>query len=84
MAQLTAPSQTWSGTQDFGPVAKPAGASLASIQPATPTDWQTGTPGRTVTATIQVSIDGRDPGQPLFIGADGIKSSISSTPKPEQ
>src|SRR5438093_1345830 len=58
MSQLSVPSQTWSGTRDFGPVAKPAGASLVSIQPTAPTDWQTGTAGRTVTATIQISTDG--------------------------
>lgn len=56
MATTNIPSQTWTaGTHNVGPFIKPTGAKLISVQLATPTDWVTGTAGRTISATVTKS-----------------------------
>jgi hypothetical protein len=55
MATLTVPSQTWAGTQTYGPVALPPGIHNVRIapDPGSANDWTTGAGGRTVTATFE-------------------------------
>ena len=54
--QFPIASQLWAaGSHPFGPFVKPSGAKEISVQLTTPTDWQSGPAGRTVTVTVTKS-----------------------------
>jgi hypothetical protein len=49
---------------------RPADGRLVSLQLATPTDWVTGTPGRTLTVSVQKSLGGGTNWIPAASGGD--------------
>lgn len=55
MPTQTVPSQTWSGTHTYGPVALQPGIHNVNIapDPGSANDWTTGASGRTITLTFE-------------------------------